>query len=1305
MLVKKQYHGSVISSSEFKKTFPNRNEILPIPSDTSMFMPICVEEIMENYKYKLLLIGVLDSGSKVGVIINDIVPYFYVRNDKFKERKKFELYIKDIIHEKKWRGVSVTFTRKKSFNKYEDLPSIYARLSFTNIWSRRNALKYFIENIRAYTATNDFNNYQRVACRDSVAKGREWTMAGWNKIPSNLKFKMVENIKVPVAYINECNIRAIDRVMKDKSIVETWDIECYSSNHTSGAMPNPEVKKDKVFNISKTYHFKDSIDKILAVTFSSLPCSPSKDKLTVVCKDEKDLILTSFFINSRIKPDYIVGFNDHDFDWTFVVKKAKIGKYLCELYDLLNLVDKSKKKDVDSILKWQYGRRIIKISADTVAYSYSLRGAGYINIDTRTMLRKIYPTESKSSLKFYLEINKLGGKEDMPIKRLFKIFERSSAINKLYKIYVNTDNKNDILSKFGMTEEVLIEKYNTSKKEIAEVANYCVVDAFRCQELIQKLNIINDRREVANLSYTSLYDAIYYADGMKVRNLVIAKGQTRGLVFSTIAKQPHGLGKYPGAHVFYPDKGLVKPKLTYRERIDKQELKVSEEDIVSLEQSVLTGIEPSGSDTVSKLYRNFNEEKNKYPISGLDFSSLYPSIIMAYNLSPEYMIFNENSLKDYKQHSYHKIDFMCNDTRIIAWSIRHDTVDGVNLQQDKTTNKFGLYPTILKELFEKRKIMKKDMKKYAQQKEHLKKEGKTDDHVDFMFNYCNAKQKALKVFMNTFYGETGNKISPFFVLAIAGGITSAGQRNIKAVAEYVQNRGCRLYYGDTDSVYISCPEKYFVDFDKKYYSGSINKKDYCTSLVDTTFKAIEQIKVEVNDFLYKDNGTYFLRMAYEEVLYPSIFLVKKIYAGIEHQEIVNFYPDSSQLFIKGLSIKRRGTSKALRLVTTEVLMEILSIHNTDTVMEVIRKKIKNVYERKWILEDFKKTAVYKPNKMNISVRTFYNRMVERNDPAFPPPTPGDRFEYVIAKKYPFRYDLKGRKSKLSVGDLMEYYQYAKSNNIPIDLNYYMTGGIISQFSQFVAYHSQFEVPVQADDYDSAEKKTVALANKFIKSLCDTYAETPKCKGVRMKKLYKTANTFFNCHVNTIINNKNKCKMLSYNINDDIYTFLNGIVVSICEKSVKGSAKKIVEDIIKAHGINKLKELKKMLSTHYKNKNSLITFYGIKKYHEENEVRDTIKNNIDILKGVYEKRDENLRLLINKLDCNEEINDSMIDMSFKEGLDMMYSLYNKMININRIYLEYKQILIEIDFKLGINTIPPSINLKEEKKELVKSIMDF
>ena len=45
----------------------------------------------------------------------------------------------------------------------------------------------------------------------------------------------------------------------------------------------------------------------------------------------------------------------------------------------------------------------------------------------------------------------------------------------------------------------------------------------------------------------------------------------------------------------------------------------------------------------------------------------------------------------------------------------------------------------------------------------------------FEYECVDTKQKALKVYMNSFYGEAGNNNSPFFFLELAGGVTSAGQ--------------------------------------------------------------------------------------------------------------------------------------------------------------------------------------------------------------------------------------------------------------------------------------------------------------------------------------------------------------------------------------------------------------------------------------------------------------------------------------------------------------------------------------------------
>ena len=51
---------------------------------------------------------------------------------------------------------------------------------------------------------------------------------------------------------------------------------------------------------------------------------------------------------------------------------------------------------------------------------------------------------------------------------------------------------------------------------------------------------------------------------------------------------------------------------------------------------------------------------------------------------------------------------------------------------------------------------------------------------------------------------------------------------------------------------------------------------------------IERLRDEVNDFLRNNNGSSYLKMAYEEVLFPVVFTGKKKYYGIPHTNKPNF---------------------------------------------------------------------------------------------------------------------------------------------------------------------------------------------------------------------------------------------------------------------------------------------------------------------------------------------------------------------------------------------------------------------------------
>src|SRR6266542_4381360 len=171
-----------------------------------------------------------------------------------------------------------------------------------------------------------------------------------------------------------------------------------------------------------------------------------------------------------------------------------------------------------------------------------------------------YPKAEKSSLAFYLNKSGLESKLDMSIHHMNKYYER--ALN---------------------------ETNATTVKQMREIAKYCIINALSCQRLMVKHNAINEYREVASVAFLSLFDAHYFAGGMKVCNLLSASAWQREILTSIISSRQIETGKFPGAYVFPPVKGL----------------------------------------------------KNRRPVISLDFASLYPSLIMTYNLSPDKIILSQ----------------------------------------------------------------------------------------------------------------------------------------------------------------------------------------------------------------------------------------------------------------------------------------------------------------------------------------------------------------------------------------------------------------------------------------------------------------------------------------------------------------------------------------------------------------------------------------------------------------------------------------------------------------------------------------
>jgi hypothetical protein len=221
--------------------------------------------------------------------------------------------------------------------------------------------------------------------------------------------------------------------------------------------------------------------------------------------------------------------------------------------------------------------------------------------------------------------------------------------------------------------------------------------------------------------------------------------------------------------------------------------------------------------------------------------------------------------------------------------------------------------------------------------------------------------------------------------------------------------------------------------------------------IQKTVTFVKQLSVRVNDFLERDNGTRFLTMEYEEVLYPALFLTKKMYIGTPHIREVNF---NAKPFIKGLTANKRGASKLHKIKTAELIAKILDINNLYSVRDNVFRMIREMYTHTWDFETefdlFVLTREYRPDKMNIGMNNFVERMKKNGYEI----RPAERFEIVYVEYD--RYTIKGTKSNLNKSEYTELAEVVKQKRMKIDIDTYFNSGIDAQFASFISHYPDFQ---------------------------------------------------------------------------------------------------------------------------------------------------------------------------------------------------------------------------------------------------------
>jgi DNA polymerase elongation subunit (family B) len=193
----------------------------------------------------------------------------------------------------------------------------------------------------------------------------------------------------------------------------------------------------------------------------------------------------------------------------------------------------------------------------------------------------------------------------------------------------------------------------------------------------------------------------------------------------------------------------------------------------------------------------------KEPIPGVydwivsfDLNSLYPHLIMQYNISPE-------TLLDRKFPGV-SVD------KLLNKEIDLSNLDGVTVCPNGaqfTTKKRGFLPVLMERIYNERVIFKKKM--LEAKKEYEKKKTKS---LEREIARCNNIQMAKKIQLNSAYGAIGNNYFRYYKLDNAEAITLGGQLSIRWIEakmnSYINKilKTDNIDYvvaSDTDSIYLN----------------------------------------------------------------------------------------------------------------------------------------------------------------------------------------------------------------------------------------------------------------------------------------------------------------------------------------------------------------------------------------------------------------------------------------------------------------------------------------------------------------------
>jgi len=300
-------------------------------------------------------------------------------------------------------------------------------------------------------------------------------------------------------------------------------------------------------------------------------------------------------------------------------------------------------------------------------------------------------------------------------------------------------------------------------------------------------------------------------------------------------------------------------------------------------------------------------------VCSFDLNSLYPNIIVQWNMSPETIVEG-------------KTEPGINPDTCLNGASNPNTnmalaANGVYFSKERQ----GIIPAIIVQYYDERRLVKNKM---LEAKQILEQTDKTDKQrvyeIERDISHYENQQMSIKILMNSLYGALGNRYFRYFDLRVAEAITLSGQLAVRWAEKTVNLRMNQLLKTDNFDYVIA------IDTDSLYinFGPMVDKfepKDPVNFLDEVCKGEFEKVLAESYDGLFNQFACYTNRMEMgrEVIADRGIWTAKKRYIlNVHNNEGVQYA--EPKLKIMGIEAIKSSTPSACRDALKELFKVIVS---------------------------------------------------------------------------------------------------------------------------------------------------------------------------------------------------------------------------------------------------------------------------------------------------------------------------------------------------------------------------------------------